>query len=133
MPERPNPEITVSDELAELLRTPFDGVLADPNRLRIQASLHGLPATGSMRFTALSKTLRLSDGNLSAHLSVLAEVGYVTTSVTFTGKRRTTWYAASATGREAFDAHVRALTSIVSAATGNAGGSLEPGHDDAGA
>ena len=102
-----------SDAVAELLRAPFDAVLSDPNRLRIQAALHGLRPDGSIRFTALGKTLGLSDGNLAAHLAVLSEVGYVSVAETFTGKRRTRWYSATAAGREAFESHVRALQVIV--------------------
>lgn len=101
------------DEIGERLRTPFDTVLSDPNRLRIQAALHGLAPSGSIRFTALVRALHLSDGNLSSHLSALCEVGYATSSSTFTGKRRTRWYSATAAGREAFDAHVDALQLIV--------------------
>lgn len=103
----------LSAELGERLRTPFDAVLSDPNRLRIQAALHGLAPSGSIRFTALARALRLSDGNLSSHLAALCEVGYATSSSTFTGKRRTRWYSATAAGREAFDAHVGALQLIV--------------------
>lgn len=100
-------------DIAERLRTPFDSALSDPNRLRIQAALHGLDGSGSIRFTALAKALQLSDGNLSTHLAVLCEVGYVTSSSTYTGKRRTRWYSATALGREAFESHVRALRLIV--------------------
>lgn len=110
----PGPERTeLTEEISAQLRTPFDSVLSDPNRLRIQAALHGLPASGSIKFTALAKALQLSDGNLSAHLAVLGEVGYVSSTSTYTGKRRTRWYSATALGREAFDEHVRALELIV--------------------
>ncbi|MGO1392380.1 transcriptional regulator [Agrococcus casei] len=106
----------LSDELGRQLRTPFDQVLTDSNRLRIQAALHGLPQSGSIRFTALAKALGLSDGNLSAHLAVLAEVGYVSAEETYTGKRRTRWFSATAMGREAFEGHVQALRIIVDSA-----------------
>ncbi|WP_022916635.1 transcriptional regulator [Ruania albidiflava] len=112
----PTPRSDLPEELLEHLRTPFDAVLTDSNRLRIQATLHGLPADGAMRFTALAKTLGLSDGNLSTHLAALSEVGYVTSSSTYTGRRRTRWYSATAVGREAFEAHVRSLQLIVDAA-----------------
>lgn len=91
-------------------------MLSDPNRLRIQAALQGLTTDGSIRFTTLAKALHLSDGNLSAHLAVLSEVGYVTTESTWTGKRRTRWFSATPAGREAFEAHVRALQLIVESA-----------------
>ncbi|WP_052462263.1 transcriptional regulator [Nigerium massiliense] len=105
----------VPDDIAALLRTPFDPLLSDPTRLRIQAALVGLPRDGSMRFTALASTLGLSDGNLGTHLATLVEHGYVDTSVTMRGKRRTTWYAATASGRTAFADHVAALRAVVTA------------------
>lgn len=102
--------------VGERLRAPFDPVLADATRLRIQAALHGLPNDGSIRFTALARTLGLSDGNLGAHLSVLIEVGYVRTEVTTRGKRQTKWYAASGAGHDAFEAHVASLRAVITAA-----------------
>lgn len=102
--------------VGERLRAPFDRALADATRLRIQAALHGLPTGGSIRFTALARTLGLSDGNLGAHLSVLIEVGYVRTEVTSRGKRQTKWYAASGAGRDAFEAHVASLRAVIDAA-----------------
>ena len=115
MSEPSTPGADLSAELLERLRTPFDATLSDPNRLRIQATLHGLPPDGAIRFTALAKALSLSDGNLSAHLAALSEVGYVASQATYTGKRRTRWYSATAIGREAFEEHVRALHLIVDA------------------
>ncbi|MFD2756863.1 transcriptional regulator [Gulosibacter faecalis] len=103
-------------DVTDRLRTPFDAVLSDPTRLRIQAALHGLNPGGSIRFTALAKALGLSDGNLSAHLAALSEVGYVEAEETYTGKRRTRWYSATAVGRAAFDEHVAALQLIVDTA-----------------
>lgn len=103
----------LEETIGEQLRTPFDAALSDPNRLRIQAALHGLPRDGSIRFTALAKALKLSDGNLATHLAVLSELGYVTARETYTGKRRTRWYSATAAGREAFEAHVAALQLII--------------------
>jgi DNA-binding MarR family transcriptional regulator len=108
--------IAFPESLAETLRTPFDLVLSDPIRLRLQAALHGLPPEGSMTFTALRKTLQLSDGNLAAHLAILVDAGYADTTVTWRGKRRTTWYAATPAGKAAFDAHVRALEAVIGAA-----------------
>lgn len=116
MSERTSSPAELEEGVGELLRVPVDAALADPNRLRIQAALHGLAPGGSIRFTALAKALQLSDGNLAAHLSVLGDLGYVVADETFTGKRRTRWYSASAIGRDAFEAHVRALRTIVDAA-----------------
>ena len=106
----------VPESLAEILRTPFDPVLSDPIRLRLQAALHGLPPDGSMTFTALRKTLQLSDGNLAAHLAILVDAGYAGSTATWRGKRRTSRYAATSAGRAAFEAHVKALEAVIGAA-----------------
>ena len=115
-PASPGDPVSVPDSLAEVLRTPFDVVLSDPVSLRLQAALHGLPAEGAMTFTALRKALQLSDGNLAAHLAILVDAGYAETSVTWRGKRRTTRYAATSSGRAAFEAHVQALEAVIRAA-----------------
>ncbi|WP_051215641.1 transcriptional regulator [Granulicoccus phenolivorans] len=104
------------EDVLAALQSPLDHVLSDAVRLRIQAALVGLPVGGGMRFTMLAKSLGLSDGNLGAHLSVLQEVGYVNTETTWKGKRRTRWFSASGTGRDAFAAHVSGLRSIITAA-----------------
>ena len=109
-------ETALPEAVAAILRTPFDAVLSDPIRLRLQAALHGLPPDGSMTFTALRKTLQLSDGNLAAHLAILVDAGYAAATATWRGKRRTTRYAASPAGRAAFDAHVQALEAVIGAA-----------------
>lgn len=106
---------TVPEPVAELLRSPFDALLSDPVRLRLQAALHGLPDGASMTFTALRRTLGLSDGNLGAHLAVIVDAGYAAGEVTWRGKRKTTRYAATDTGRAAFHTHVRALESVIEA------------------
>src|SRR5690625_490118 len=126
MSEPTTPRSDLPEDLIEHLRTPFDAVLTDPTRLRIQATLHGLPSVGALRFTALAKTLGLSDGNLSTHLAALSEVGYMTCSSTYTGKRRTRGYSATAIRREASEAHVRSLQLSVHAA--HLGRSEPPAH-----
>jgi DNA-binding transcriptional ArsR family regulator len=106
----------VPDEIAELLRSPFDAVLTDPVRLRLQAALNGLPEGASITFTALRRTLGLSDGNLGAHLAVLVDSGYAATTESWRGRRRTTRYASTPLGRGAFATHVTALRAVIDAA-----------------
>ena len=104
------------DEIAERLRSPFDPVLTDPTRLRLQAAMHALPAPGAMSFTALRKAIGLTDGNTGKHLEVLVAAGFVETDERWQGRRRTTRYRATATGRAAFEAHVRALRLVTGVA-----------------
>lgn len=109
----------VPEPVIEMLRSPFDVLLSDPARLRLQAALHGLPSGASMGFTALRTALGLSDGNLGAHLAILVDAGYATATATWRGRRRTTRYAETSAGRAAFEAHVQALESVIAAARGD--------------
>jgi DNA-binding MarR family transcriptional regulator len=108
------PDLTLTG-LANLLASPLDPVLTDPTRLRIQAALHALPPDAEISFTLLRKTLQLTDGNLGAHVKVLIDAGFVSTAEHWRGKRRTTLYRATSSGRAAFDAHVQALNAIIQA------------------
>ncbi|MDQ6636970.1 MAG: transcriptional regulator [Candidatus Dormibacteraeota bacterium] len=110
---RPDTELAA---VAELLRSPFDPVLVDGIRLRLQAALQGLPAGGSLSFTGLRRLLELTDGNLGMHLKVLVEAGYVEPTHSWRGRRRTTFYAPTAAGRAALERHVAALQAVISAA-----------------
>ncbi len=110
---------TLTEAVAALLRTPFDPLLSDLIRLRLQAALLGLPADAAMTFTALRRTLGLSDGNLGAHLAVLVDAGYAHPTVTWRGKRRTTRYRGTPTGRAAFTTHTHALQSVIEASRPN--------------
>ena len=112
----PHPALDMPESIAAMLRTPFDVVLSDPVRLRIQAALQGLPSDTAISFTGLRKALQLSDGNLGAHLAILVDAGYALTTTTWHGKRRTTRYSATNSGRAAFEAHVRALESVIQSA-----------------
>jgi len=68
---------------------------------------------GELDFTHLKKALKLSDGNLSAHLRILEEAGYVTVNKTFLGKRPKTIFQASSTGHLAYTTYLNQLESIL--------------------
>ena len=112
-----DPEETLA-RLADDLRRPFDPVLAEATRLRLQAALCAVPDGAAMSFTALRKALQLTDGNLNLHLKTLLAAGFVDTEESWTGRRRTTYYHATPAGRAAFDGHVRALRAVIAAAEG---------------
>lgn len=71
-------------------------------------------------FTFLKDRLDLTDGNLSRHLQVLEEAGYVAITKTFEGRRTRTWVVATKAGRKAFGEHLAALQQIIDLATGDA-------------
>lgn len=88
-------------------------LIHQPTRLRIMAALVGMDDGDKAGFTFLRDLLHLTDGNLSAHLRVLEDAGYVAVERTFIGRRPRTWLWAAPEGRAAFAAHVDALERII--------------------
>jgi DNA-binding MarR family transcriptional regulator len=64
-------------------------------------------------FIHLRGALEVTDGNLSRHLQVLEDGGYVRIEKTFEGKRPRTWISATKEGRAAFRAEVDALRALL--------------------
>ncbi len=64
-------------------------------------------------FGFLKDALGLTDGNLSRHLQVLEEAGYVKIAKTFEGRRPRTWVSCTKSGRAAFAAEVAALRELL--------------------
>lgn len=64
-------------------------------------------------FVHLREVLGVTDGNLSRHLSVLEEAGYVNISKTKEGKRPRTWVVATREGRRALEEHLAALRNLM--------------------
>jgi DNA-binding MarR family transcriptional regulator len=69
-------------------------------------------------FTYLRDTLNLTDGNLSRHLRVLEEAGYVRIEKKFEEKRPRTWVSATTKGRAAFKSELETLQSLIARAAG---------------
>ncbi|MDQ3569990.1 MAG: transcriptional regulator [Actinomycetota bacterium] len=64
-------------------------------------------------FAYLRDSLELTDGNLSRHLQVLEDAGYVKVTKAFEGKRPRTWVSATKKGRVALAAEVGALRALL--------------------
>lgn len=64
-------------------------------------------------FSYLRDSLELTDGNLSRHLQVLDDAGYVKVTKAFEGKRPRTWASVTKKGRTAFYAEVQALRALL--------------------
>jgi DNA-binding transcriptional ArsR family regulator len=88
----------------------LDDVVQQRVRLGILAIL---VEGGKADFAHLRDALGLTDGNLSRHLQVFEESGYVKITKTFEGKRPRTWIAPSKRGRDAFAAQMKTLKAIV--------------------
>jgi DNA-binding MarR family transcriptional regulator len=64
-------------------------------------------------FVILREELNLTDGNLSTHLRVLEEAGYLSVEKEFVDRKPRSWYAVTPLGREAFQAYVRTMQNIL--------------------
>lgn len=64
-------------------------------------------------FGFLKEALDLSDGNLSRHLRVLEEAGYVRIEKGYEGRRPRTWVNATRRGRRALAYHLAALQQLI--------------------
>jgi DNA-binding transcriptional ArsR family regulator len=91
----------------------LDETIHQKARLGIMSTLLAL---GEADFKLLKETLGLSDGNLSTHLSLLEERGYVEVRKEFRGKRPHTTALPTEAGRQAFQEYLEALERIIRAA-----------------
>jgi DNA-binding MarR family transcriptional regulator len=91
----------------------LDNIIHQPVRLQIMSSLVSLDQNEHVNFTYLRKLLKLTDGNLGAHLTKLEEAGYVKIDKAFIARKPQTFIRATGKGRDAFDNHIAALKEIV--------------------
>ena len=93
----------------------LDRVIHEKGRLAIMSMLAAAP---SLLYTELRDSLRMTDGNVSAHLRTLMEAGYVAVTKSLEGGRPTTSYALTQSGRTAFAEYVHLLEQIVAQTRG---------------
>ncbi len=91
----------------------LDNIIHQTVRLQIMSSLVSLDQNEQVNFTYLRKLLKLTDGNLGAHLSKLEQAGYVKIDKTFVARKPQTFISATGKGRDAFAGHVTALKEII--------------------
>lgn len=90
--------------------TGLEDVVHQRARLGILAVL---AEAGQADFAGLKQLLSLTDGNLSRHLSVLEEAGYVRVTKEFEGKRPRTTVQLTGAGRAAFKAEIASLEALL--------------------
>ncbi len=96
----------------------LDNIIHQTIRLQIMSSLVSLDQNEHVNFTYLRKLLKLTDGNLGAHLSKLEQAGYVKIDKTFVARKPQTFISATGKGRDAFAGHVAALKEIIHSGKG---------------
>jgi DNA-binding MarR family transcriptional regulator len=90
-----------------------DEIIHQQTRLKIMATLRGVPENESLEFTRLKAILQTTDGNLGAHIATLEGAGYVSVKKDFVGKKPRTRVALTRNGRRAFLQHVEFLRAIL--------------------
>ena len=88
----------------------FDPLLHQPVRSKL---LSLLIANDELPFKALKELLKVTDGNLSSHLSKLEKEEYVLIEKLFEGKRPKTVVHITSKGREAFSLYIEALRKFI--------------------
>jgi DNA-binding HxlR family transcriptional regulator len=91
----------------------LDDTLNQKARMKIMTTLLAL---GEADFKLLKEELALSDGNLSTHLALLEERGYVEARKEFVRRKPHSSYKPTENGRVAFHRYIDALMRIVRAA-----------------
>lgn len=92
----------------------FDGldrVFHEKARLGIVSSMLG--HENGLAFTELKSLCALTDGNLSRHLQILEEAGYVKIDKQFSGRRPCTRCRLTKAGRESFAEYLKVLESVL--------------------
>ena len=90
-----------------------DEIIHQSTRLKLMATLRGMPPAEMVEFTRLKAILKATDGNLGTHLNALEKAGYIEVAKDFLGKKPRTRVAMTRTGRTAFEAHVAYLKDII--------------------
>jgi DNA-binding MarR family transcriptional regulator len=91
----------------------LNATIHQPARLRIMASLMALDPGAEVDFTALAKMLKLTDGNLGAHLQTLEQAGYIKLDKSFVERKPRTQISLTRKGRYEFEEHVAALKQLL--------------------
>lgn len=68
---------------------------------------------GRIQFGVLKSALELTDGNLSRHLQILEEAGYVLVEKGYEGRRPRTWVKATRAGERALHSELKVLKALV--------------------
>jgi len=91
----------------------LDNIIHQPVRLRIMSSLAALDSDEQVDFVQLRKILKVTDGNLGAHLAKLEKARYIRIHKAFIARKPRTFVSVTGKGRDAFEEHIAALKEII--------------------
>jgi DNA-binding HxlR family transcriptional regulator len=103
--------MTAESSAAPFAYEGLDRVFHEKARLGIVSSLAGQPE--GLRFGDVKALCGLTDGNLSRHLQVLEEAGFVVVEKTFNGREPQTVCRLTDLGRERFAAYLDVLQQVL--------------------
>ena len=88
----------------------LDRVIHEKGRLAIMSALAG---TAELSFTELRDTLDMTDGNLTTHIRILQEEGFISVAKSYQNNRSLTTCSLTKAGRKAFGGYIDLLEKIV--------------------
>ena len=88
----------------------LDRVIHEKGRLAIMSALAGTP---ELSFTELRDTLEMTDGNLTTHIRILQEEGFISVAKSYQNNRSLTTCSLTKAGRKAFAGYIDLLEKIV--------------------
>jgi DNA-binding MarR family transcriptional regulator len=91
----------------------LDEIIHQTVRLKVMAALVAVDEDVDIDFSFLKRLLQLTDGNLGAHLKKLEDAGYIRLEKVESDRRVRSLLSATAAGRKAYHAHIRALKAII--------------------
>ncbi len=91
----------------------LDNIIHQPVRLRIMSSLAALDSDEQVDFVQLRKILKVTDGNLGAHLGKLEKARYIKIDKAFIARKPRTFVNVTGKGRDALEEHIVALKEII--------------------
>ena len=88
----------------------LDRLIHEKGRLAIMSMLAAAP---ELSFTELRDALGMTDGNLTTHIRVLQQEGYLSVAKSYQNNRPLTTCSLTPTGRRAFAEYINLLEKIV--------------------
>lgn len=85
-------------------------VIHEKGRLGIVSMLAASP---NLSFSEIKEALRMTDGNLTAHMKTLQQAGYVAVTKAINKKRSLTTYSLTPDGQKEFETYLAHLDNIV--------------------
>jgi DNA-binding HxlR family transcriptional regulator len=82
------------------------------SRIRL-GIMSALMVNDTLDFNALKELLALTDGNLASHLKALEQQEIIVVSKQFVGRKPSTTYKATGSGKDLFRLHLTALEQLI--------------------